>query len=98
MNLVEGARDAVDEALTRLVFSGALDSTHRWAARIEDAQVETAITIIDSTGICERPAIWRCEDRKRESKAPGGPPATLNDRAVLVLLVVLALEHSPTTR
>ncbi|MHB8319124.1 MAG: hypothetical protein ACYDEP_07855 [Acidimicrobiales bacterium] len=63
--------------------------------RSRSPSVEAAITIIDSTGICEQLATWRSEDRKRERKAPGGRPATLNDRAVLVLLVVLALEHSP---
>jgi len=40
-------------------------------------------------------AEWRAEDRERDGRGPGGRPGSLDDRAVLVGLLLLALEHSP---
>lgn len=93
MNLADSARDAADEALARLVCSGDLGGSAK--AVIPDRMVEAAITIVESTGICEQLAAWRAEDRVREHKGSGGRPASLDDRAVMVLLVLLALEHAP---
>lgn len=93
MNLADSARDAADEALARLVCSGDLGGSAK--AAIPDRMVEAAITIVEATGICEQLAAWRAEDRVREHKGSGGRPASLNDRAVMVLLVLLALEHAP---
>lgn len=91
----DGVRDAVEDALGRLVCDGVLGPARAHTPIIADHQVQAAITIVESTGICARLAQWRSHDRERESKGPGGRPATLDDRAVLVLLILLALEHSP---
>ncbi|MDQ2729912.1 MAG: hypothetical protein M3Y91_19135, partial [Actinomycetota bacterium] len=88
-----GAREATDEALARLVRSGAFANGSARSDLIADHHVEAAATIIDSTDICARLAEWRAEDRA--GKGPGGRPASLDDRAVLVCFVLLALEHSP---
>lgn len=95
MSYADDAREPVDEALSRLVCSGTLASSGIRARPIPDALVEAAVTVIDSTDICERIAKWRAEDRERAGKTPGGRPSSLSDRAVLVVLLLLALEHSP---
>lgn len=95
MSFVDDAREATDEALARLVCTGKLGSSHAWARLIPDATVEAAIAIADSAGICERLDEWRQEDRQRVGRGPGGRPGSLTDRAVLVLLLFLALEDSP---
>jgi len=93
VNPAEGVREATDEALARLVCSGAFGSGSARGDLIPDHHVEAAATIIDSTDICARLAEWRAEDRA--GKGPGGRPASLDDRAVLVCFALLALEHSP---
>ncbi|WP_276969243.1 hypothetical protein [Ferrimicrobium acidiphilum] len=62
---------------------------------IDDQQIASAIKLIDASGICVRVAKWRSEDQERAGKGRGGRPGSLNDRVVLVLLLVLALEGSP---
>lgn len=62
---------------------------------IDDQQIASAIKLIDESGICVRVAKWRSEDQERAGKGRGGRPGSLNDRVVLVLLLVLALEGSP---
>ena len=62
---------------------------------IDDQRVARAMSLIDASGICARVARWREEDRERAGKGPGGRPGSLDDRVVLVLLLVLALEGSP---
>ncbi|MDQ2729324.1 MAG: hypothetical protein M3Y91_16020, partial [Actinomycetota bacterium] len=93
MSVVADAREATDEALARLVCSGALGNGSVRGDLIPDHQVEAAATLIESTDICARLAEWRAEDHT--DKGRGGRPAHLDDRAVLVLFVLLALEHSP---
>jgi len=95
MNPLDGVQEAAEEALSRLVCSGALATSGIWARPIPDAQVEAAVTVIDSTGICAQIDRWRAEDRERADQGPGGRPGSLSDRAVLVVLLLLALEHSP---
>ncbi|MDQ2729791.1 MAG: hypothetical protein M3Y91_18475 [Actinomycetota bacterium] len=93
MSLAADAREATDEALARLVCSGALGDSHTRGDLIPDHHIEAAATKIDSTDICARLTEWRAEDRK--DKGLGGRPAHLDERAVLVCFVLLALEHSP---
>ncbi len=93
MTLADAAREATDEALARLVCSGAFGDNHARSDLIPDHQVEAAAKMIDSTDICAHLAEWRAKDRA--GKGSGGRPASLGDRAVLVLFVLLALEHSP---
>jgi len=56
---------------------------------------QAAVTVIDSTDICAQIDRWRAEDRERAGKGSGGRPGSLSHRAVLVVLLLLALEHSP---
>lgn len=93
MTLADDARVATDEALSRLAGSGAFGNGCARGDLISDHHVEAATTIIDSTGICEAMAEWRTIDRTE--KGPGGRPAQLDDRAILVCFVLLAIEHSP---
>jgi hypothetical protein len=65
----------------------------RRGARIDDAVVKSILTMVDQSGIVDEIAAWRAQDRV--GKHPGGRPATVSDRAVLVLLMVLANECSP---
>ena len=65
----------------------------RRGARINDAVVKSILTMVDQSGIVDEIAAWRAQDRV--GKHPGGRPATVGDRAVLVLLMVLANECSP---
>jgi len=62
---------------------------------IDDQRVALAIELIEKSGICVRVAKWRSEDQERAGKGHGGRPGSLDDRVVLVLLLVLALEGSP---
>ncbi len=54
------------------------------------------MSLIDASGICARVARWREEDRERAGKGPGGRPASLDDRMILVIMLALVLEGSPT--
>ena len=62
---------------------------------IDDHRVARAIKLIDTSGICARVDKWRAEDRERAGKGPGGRPASLDDRMVLVIMLALVLEGSP---
>ena len=63
---------------------------------IDDQRVARAMSLIDASGICARVARWREEDRERAGKGPGGRPASLDDRMILVIMLALVLEGSPT--
>lgn len=90
MNLADSARDAADEAVSRLVVCGALGDARK--ALIPDSLVAAVAAMVDATGICRQLAEWRAEDR---TTGPGGRPGSLGDRTVMTLLTLLALEHSP---
>jgi hypothetical protein len=62
---------------------------------IDDQRVALTIRLIDLSEICAHVAKWRSEDQENASKGRGGRPGSLDDRLVLVLLLVLALEGSP---
>lgn len=93
MTFHDEVRDAVDGALSRLVCTGALADAS--APAISDERVRAAAEIVDSTGICERLAEWRREDRARAGLHPGGRPGCVSDRGIVVMLLLLAIEHSP---
>jgi hypothetical protein len=60
---------------------------------VNDSTVTGALSIIDTSGIANRVAVWRAEDAK--DRHPGGRSSAIDDRAILALLVLLALEGSP---
>lgn len=61
--------------------------------RIPPAVVAGAANFVDRTGIADQVATWRNIDRAK--RHPGGRPPVLNDRVVLVVLLLLAAENSP---
>lgn len=61
--------------------------------RIDNAIVRSAVAMVDQSGIVERIAAWRAADRV--GTGPGGRPAMVGDRAVLVLFLLLAEECTP---
>lgn len=62
---------------------------------IPDHQVQFAANLVDRSGIIERVAAWRQEDRVREGLGAGGRPRHVDDRAIVTIFVLLAMEHSP---
>lgn len=65
----------------------------RRADRIDDAVVESAVAMVEQSGIVEQIAAWRAADR--EGRGPGGRPAAVGDRAVLAVFLLLAEECAP---
>ena len=55
-------------------------------------RVVKAAQLIDRSGAVERVA--QCRAIEREGKGPGGRPAYVDDRAILTLFMLFALEHS----
>lgn len=62
------------------------------ASRIPHEQILFIASLIDSSGIAERIDRWQEEDRV--ALAPGGRPRTVSTRTVLILVLLLAVEHS----
>ena len=60
---------------------------------IPDATVHAVAAMIDNTGAVAQIARWRDDDT--HGSHPGGRPSALDDRAVLTVWVLLAIEHSP---
>lgn len=87
------AYDDVDEALERCLATGAFGSRRGVTQPILDSTVSAALAIVDATGISDKIANWRAADAT--DRHPGGRPGALDDRAIMVLFVVLALENSP---
>ena len=55
--------------------------------------VLTAEKCVLATGLLGNISAWRAEDKA--SKHPGGPARYVDDRAILIVLTLLAREHSP---
>jgi hypothetical protein len=60
---------------------------------IPDACVFAYMRVLEVSGVCDKVAAWLEEDRK--ATGPGGRPAVLSQKAVLVLLFILTHEHTP---
>lgn len=58
-------------------------------------EVQRAAGIVDSSGVPDMIAAWRTADGR--DPAQGGRPALLDDRQILTLLLILALEGTPLT-
>ena len=56
-------------------------------------RIEIITRIIDSSNICESLDKWRNEDTN--CRHPGGRPSVVNSRALLTLLLLLALDNRP---
>lgn len=57
--------------------------------------VRLASELLDKTKICTKITELRDEERKQKKKRPGGRPAYLDDRAVLVIIMTLVLLDLP---
>lgn len=57
--------------------------------------VDIAIRLVDATGITTRIAEWRKEERQLAGKRNGGRKPFIDDRAILVVLMLLARENRP---
>ncbi|MDQ2837067.1 MAG: hypothetical protein M3Y42_00640 [Actinomycetota bacterium] len=83
-----------DDLLAELFqFADGGSSKLRHSATLPDSWVARCSALIEQSGVAQQIADWRGQDRK--TSGPGGRPASLNDHTVLVLLTILAFEHSP---
>jgi len=87
------AYDDVDEALERCLATGAFGSRRDVTQPILDSTVSAALAIVDAAGVSDKIANWRAADAT--DRHPGGRPGALDDRAIMALFVLLALENSP---
>lgn len=88
-DLIEGFEIDTDLLLTETeltTFSG----KH---SKFPHHEVLTSNKCIQMTGVLDKIKAWREEDRG--GKHPGGPTPYINDRTILVILMLLAREHSP---
>jgi hypothetical protein len=85
--------DAADGELERCLRVGSFGG-HRGVARsISDSTVAGALSIVDGTDLVARVTTWRAEDAK--DRHAGGRSKAIDDRAIIALLVLLALEGMP---
>jgi len=92
---VVGVDDAAEEAAVRQRLRGPEQVPLGCGSMISDHLVELALSLVDGSGVCQEITAWRDEDRARCGKGLGGRPATLDDRTVLAVLVLLALDNTP---
>lgn len=88
-DLIEGFHIDTDLLLTgdeQMTFSGR-------TSKFTHAQVLTSDKCIEMTGVLKKLQEWRDEDRA--GKRRSGPAPYVDDRAILVVLLLLAREHAP---
>ena len=85
--------DATDDALELCLHSGSIGGRQGSIQLIPDSVVHSAKSIVVAAKIAQRVAQWRAEDAK--NRHAGGRPSSIDDEAIVVLLVLLALEGSP---
>lgn len=94
-----GPRDSAPEPFEDDLLAGLFrfadggSSRLRHAATLPDSWVARCSALIEQSGVTAQIADWRARDRS--ASGPGGRPSSLNDQTVLVLLIILAFEHSP---
>jgi hypothetical protein len=85
--------DVTDEALERCLNSGGFGGKRGITQPVSDSVVVAARSIVIAAKIGDRVAQWRAEDAK--VRHAGGRPSSIDDNAIVTLLVLLALEGSP---
>jgi hypothetical protein len=85
--------DEMDGELERCLQMGAFGGRQGIIHSISDSTVVGALSIVDTSGIPARVITWRAEDAK--DRHAGGRALSIDDRAIITLLVLLALEGSP---
>ncbi|MFK4729520.1 hypothetical protein ROT00_07525 [Agromyces mediolanus] len=80
------------EALATLIDSDHARTLHRKGV-IPGSRVKFVAKFIDNSRLVEQLEAWRDEDKQARRK--GGRPSKMPVRTVLILLFLLALEHSP---
>lgn len=94
VEIAGAAASSVDDRLAEMFrLDGGGSSRLRHSVVLPDSWVTRCSALIEQSGVTAQIAAWRSEDRT--AKGPGGRPASLNDQTVLVLLTILAFEHSP---
>jgi hypothetical protein len=85
--------DAAEEAMIRLaLFDEGRSLTTKLP--LTEHRVSLALRLVDESGIAERVAAWRAEDRQSRGLHPGGRPPVINDRTVIALFLLLAVENT----
>jgi len=87
------AYDDVDEALERCVATGAFGGRRGITRSISDSTVVGALSVVVASGVAARVEAWRAEDAK--NRHAGGRIGAIDDRAIIALLVLLALDGAP---
>jgi len=85
--------DAADDELERCLSLGSFGGSRGVTRSISDSAVAGALSIVDGTNLVARVEMWRIEDAK--DRHAGGRSRAVDDRAIIALLVLLALEGLP---
>jgi len=85
--------DEMDGELERCLQMGAFGGHRGVIHSISDSTVTGALSIVTTSGIAARVVAWRAEDAK--GRHAGGRPLSIDDSAIITLLVLLVLEGSP---
>lgn len=86
---------SAEEATSLALLNGANGKVLSRRGQVRPEIVELAIDLIDRSELPEALRIWRGQDKERLGLGTGGRPGAFDDRGVLVLLLILAIEHSP---
>ncbi|TFC09768.1 hypothetical protein E3O19_16455, partial [Cryobacterium algoritolerans] len=75
------------------LLDDAIGTTSGRTSKFDIGDVTKAAKMIDESHVVERVVAWRQKDRA--GKHPGGRPSVVNDRIILIVLLLLAREHAP---
>lgn len=85
--------DQDDDALSALVASGAFGTRTGVHKAVPLTLVQGVVQLIDSTHIVTTASAWRAKDRTTTGR--GGRRPLLNDRAVIALMLIAAIDQTP---
>lgn len=93
MNRQPHDTDAMAEL--RAMLRGPNNAPMKTRAPVDHRDVMLATTLVDRSGLAADIAAWRAESTTASNPLGGGRPPVIDDRAMLSLLVLMALEDSP---
>lgn len=95
--ITNGALAVNDEEQEDSAFEHLLDdaigTTSGRTSKFDIDDVRRAATMVDGSKTLEQLAAWRHENR--QGTHPGGRPPKIDDRVILIVLLLLAREHTP---
>ena len=95
--ITDGTLEVHDELQESTAFEhlldDAIDTTSGRTSKFDIDDVRRAATMIDGSKMLEQLATWRQE--ARQGRHPGGRPPKIDDRVILIVLLLLAREHTP---